>query len=65
MIPARNIVATEQMRKGGELLGPSQLFQHAAQTDDAGGHSELGQGRRSRSQLVQPAEDVGIALQLL
>ncbi len=64
VIPARNIIATEQMSEGGELLGPSQLFQQAAQADDSSRESELGQRRHVGPQLSQPAEDVGIAMQL-
>jgi hypothetical protein len=65
VIPAGHIVANEQMSKSGELLGPSQLFQQAAQADDSRGDGELGQGRRVGAQPCQPAEDVGIAVQLL
>ena len=64
MIPARHIVAPEQMSKRGELLGPSQIFQQAAQADDSSRESELGQWRHMGSQMSQPAEDVGIAVQL-
>jgi hypothetical protein len=52
------------MSKSGELLGPSQIFQQAAQADDSSRESELGQWRHMGSQMSQPAEDVGIAVQL-
>lgn len=65
MIPAKHIVAPEQMSKRGELLGPSQFFQQAAQADDSSRESELGKRRHVGPQLSQPAEDVGIAVQLL
>ena len=65
VIPARNIVAPEHMSKSGELLGPSQLFQHTAQADDSSDHGVLGQRRRAGPQVSQPTEDVRIAPQLL
>ena len=65
VIHAGHIVATEQMSESGKLLGPSQLLQYAAQADDSSRESELGQWRHMGSQMSQPAEDVGIAVQLL
>ena len=52
------------MSQVGELLGPSHLFQQAAQVDHALGQSDLGQRRGTGSQLGQPIEDVRIAAQL-
>ena len=43
VVPPWNIVAPEQMRKSGELLGPSQFFQHTAQADDSSNHGIPGQ----------------------
>jgi hypothetical protein len=65
VIPTRHIVATEQMSESGELLGPSQLLQYAAQADDSRGDGELGKRRHAGPQLSQPAKDVGIAVELL
>ena len=65
VIPPWNIVAPEQMRKRGELLGPSQFFQHTAQADDSSDHGVLGQRWSAGPQLSQPTEEVRIAPQLL
>jgi hypothetical protein len=65
VISARHVVAPEQMSKSGELLGPRQFFQQAAQADDSSRESELGKRRHVGPQLSQPAEDVGITVQLL
>ena len=60
-----NIVTTEQMGQGRELLGPGEFFQHAAQVDHAVGACDRGQWWVVRPQEGQPAEDMGIAVQLI
>lgn len=62
---ARNIVTTEQMGKGRELLGPGEFFQHTAQVDDIVGARDRGQWRVVRPQQGQPTEDMGSAAQLI
>jgi hypothetical protein len=57
---ARNIVATEQMGKGRELLGPGEFFRHTAQVDHIVGARDGGQWRVVRPQQGQPTKDVGI-----
>jgi len=60
-----NIVATKQMGKSRELLGPGEFFQHAAQVDHIPGASDGSQWRVARAQEDQPAEKVWITTQLL
>ena len=62
---AGNIVTTEQMGKGRELLGPGEFFQHAAQVDHMVRARDRGQWRVVRPQEGQPTEDMGIAAQLI
>src|SRR5450755_391059 len=62
---ARNIVTTEQMGKGRELLGPGEFLQHTAQVDYIVRARDRGQWRLVRPQQGQPTEDVGIAAQLI
>src|SRR5215467_6311069 len=62
---ARNIVTTEQMGKGRELLGPGEFFQHTAQVDHIVGARDRGQWRIVRPQQGQPTEDMGSAAQLI
>ena len=58
---AGNIVATEQIGKGRELLGPGEFLRHTAQVD----HIVRARDRVVRPQQGQPTEDVGIAAQLI
>ena len=60
-----HVVTTEQMSQGGELLGPGEFFQHAAQVDHTVGARDRGQRRVVRPQESQPTEDMGIAAQLI
>ena len=65
VLRAGNVVTTEQMGKGRQLLGPGEFFQHAAQVDDIVGACNRGQWRVVRPQESQPTEDMGIAAQLI
>jgi hypothetical protein len=58
---AGNVVTTEQMGKGQQLLGPGKFFQHAAQVDDIVGACNRSQRRGLRAQQSQPTEDMRIA----
>ena len=62
---AGNIVTTEQMGQGRELLGPGEFFQHTAQVDHTVGACDRGQWWVVRPQQGQPTEDMGIAAQLI
>src|SRR5258708_36531761 len=62
---AGNVVTTEQMDKGRELLGPGEFFQHTAQVDHIVGGRNRGQRRVVRPQEGQPDEDMRIAAQLM
>ena len=59
----RNVLATDQMGQVGDLCAPGKLLQHAAHEQQAsdvdGGRQVLG------AQIDKPAEDVGIAAQLI
>ena len=65
MLLAGNIVTTEQMGKGRELLGPGEFFQHTAQVDHIVRARDRGQRRVVRPQESQPTEDMRIAAQLI
>src|SRR5690349_24433733 len=62
---AGNVVTTEQMGKGRQLLGPGEFFQHTAQVDHIVSTGDRGHWRVVRPQESQPTEDVGIAAQLM
>ena len=51
---AGNVVTTEQMGQGGEVLGPGEFFQHTAQVDHMVGACDRGQWRVVRPQ-TEPA----------
>ena len=62
---ARNVLATDQMGKFGELFGPSELVEDAAQSDK---QIDTGCGREwrcLRTQTGHPAEDVRFTAQLV
>ena len=65
MLLAGNIVTTEQMGKGRQLLRPGEFFQHTAQVDHIVGARNRGQWRVVRPQEGQPTEDMRIAAQLI
>src|SRR6516225_4896550 len=62
---AGNVITTEQMGKGRELLGPGEFFQHTAQVDDTVGAGDGGQWWVVRPQEGQPTEDMRVAAQLI
>ena len=62
---AGNVVTTEQMGKGRQLLGPGEFFQHTAQVNHIVRTRDRGHWRVVRPQESQPTEDVGIAAQLI
>jgi len=60
-----DVLATQHVRQLRELLGPGQFVEDGAQRDqpvDVGGGA---QGRSARLQVGHPAEDMGIALELI
>ena len=62
---AGNVVTTEEMGQGWELLGPGEFFQHTAQADHTVRACDRGQWRVVRPQKGQPTKDMGIAAQLI
>lgn len=62
---AGNVITTEQMGKGREVLGPGEFFQHTAQVDDTVGACDGGQWWVVRPQEGQPTEDMRVAAQLI
>jgi hypothetical protein len=64
LIAARDIIPREQVRQTGNLFAPGQFFQQAVQIDDTDGERGFGQWRQVRTQIGQPAQNVGIPPQL-
>jgi hypothetical protein len=60
-----DIVTTEQMGEGRELLGPGEFFQHTAQRDHTVRACDRGQWWVVRPQEGQPTENMGVAAQLI
>ena len=60
-----DIVTTEQMGEGRELLGPGKFFQHTAQVDHTVRACDRGQWWVVRPQEGQPIEDMGMAAKLI
>ncbi len=61
----RNVLGADQMGEFRKLFGPSQLVEDAAQMDEQVDTGCRRQRRRLRAQARHPAEDVGIAAQLV
>ena len=62
---ARNVFASQQVREFGQLVGPGQLVEDRAESEEA---ADAGGGRKGwslRTQARHPSEDVRIAAQLL
>jgi len=55
-----DIIRDEQMGQGWKVMGPGELFQHAAQVNHVPGATNGTSRRVARSEEGQPAEDVWI-----
>jgi hypothetical protein len=62
---ARDVLATKQTTELRKLFGPSQLGEQGAQSDEKVDIGGGGERRRLAAQAGHPAEEVGLASQLL
>ena len=62
---ARNVLAADQASELRKLFGPSQFVKYGAQSDEQVDTGSGGERRRLRAQAGHPAEEVGIAAQLI
>ena len=61
----RDVFATDEASELGKLFGPSQFGEQRAQSDEPQDIGGGGERRHLRAQMGHPAEQVGIAAQLL
>ena len=65
MLAAGCVLTKDQAGQNGEVFGPGQFLQHAAQMEEVDGISDGGQRGLAGAQGGEPGQDVRIAAQLL